>query len=152
MKNRMENVFRHARRALIGLGGALVAVFASPLLGAGLLAQEGGQGTVRHGGGEVNLVIPDLSSVSFLGVNGHSLLTWGLLVCALGLIFALVIYSRLKNLPVHQAMLDISELIYETCKTYLQNQGKFILLLWLFIGAIAAIYFGALASRGSAFA
>jgi len=150
MMNRMENVFRHARRALIGLGAALVAVFASPLLGAGLLAQEGGQGGggARHGGGEVNLVIPDLSSVSFLGVNGHSLLMWGLLVCALGLIFALVIYSRLKNLPVHQAMRDISELIYETCKTYLQNQGKFILLLWLFIGAIAAIYFGALASRG----
>jgi K(+)-stimulated pyrophosphate-energized sodium pump len=69
----------------------------------------------------------------------------GLVVCALGLLFGMLIYNRLKNLPVHTSMREISELIYETCKTYLQNQGKFILLLWVFIGLIAAVYFGVLA-------
>ena len=63
------------------------------------------------------------------------MLQWGLLVCLLGLVFGLVIYSQLKNLPVHRSMLEVSELIYETCKTYLLTQGKFILILWVFIGA-----------------
>jgi K(+)-stimulated pyrophosphate-energized sodium pump len=72
-------------------------------------------------------------------------LVWGLLVCALGLVFGLVIYTQLKHLPVHKAMLEISELIYETCKTYLVTQGKFLLVLWVFIGTIAAVYFGLLA-------
>ncbi|HET6679558.1 MAG TPA: hypothetical protein VFG84_00025, partial [Gemmatimonadaceae bacterium] len=71
------------------------------------------------GGGEANLVIPDLSQVSFLGVPGHTLLYSGLFVSALGLLFGLAIYSQLRNLPVHASMLEISELIYETCKTYL---------------------------------
>lgn len=101
-------------------------------------------------GGEANLVIPDLNSVQFLGMGGKTLLMWGLLVCAAGLIFALMIYSRLKRLPVHSSMLEISELIYETCKTYLQTQGKFILLLWVFIGVIAAVYFGKLAATTDA--
>jgi K(+)-stimulated pyrophosphate-energized sodium pump len=86
--------------------------------------------------------------VRFLGVDGHTLLLSGLVVSALGLLFGLVIYNRLKNMAVHRSMLEISELIYETCKTYLQTQGKFILLLWLFIGAIAAVYFGKLATTG----
>src|SRR5437660_485304 len=82
-------------------------------------------------GGEANLRLPDLSRVNFLGgVNGHNLLLVGLLICALGLMFGLWIYMRLQKLPVHQAMREISELIYETCKTYLTTQGKFILLLW----------------------
>lgn len=93
---------------------------------------------------EAELVLPDLSSVSFLGQTGHNLLMWGLGVCALGLIFGLVIYSQLKNMPVHRSMKEISELIYETCKTYLLTQGKFILLLELFIGAIMVYYFGVL--------
>src|SRR5256885_6753184 len=79
-------------------------------------------------------------------MGGKSLLTYGLIVCAAGLLFALLIYGRLKRLPVHASMREISELIYETCKTYLTTQGKFILLLWVFIGVIAAIYFGKLAS------
>src|SRR5688500_16252335 len=70
----------------------------------------------------------------------------GILVAALGLIFGIVIYGRLKRMPVHSTMLEVSELIYETCKTYLQTQGKFILVLWVFIGAIVAVYFGMLAS------
>src|SRR5437868_14025415 len=83
--------------------------------------------------GEANLKLPDLSSVQFLGVDGHRLLLVGILFCIFGLLFGLAIYTRLKNLPVHRSMREISELIYETCKTYLITQGKFILLLWLFI-------------------
>jgi K(+)-stimulated pyrophosphate-energized sodium pump len=100
-------------------------------------AQEGG-------GGEANLKLPDLSQVQFLGVDGHKLLLWGILFCVFGLCFGLTIYVRLKNLPVHQAMREISELIYETCKTYLINQGKFLFLLWIFIAAVIVLYFGVL--------
>jgi K(+)-stimulated pyrophosphate-energized sodium pump len=99
----------------------------------------------EEAGGEANLKLPDLSSVEFLGVDGHKLLLFGILFCAFGLIFGLVIYSRLKNLPVHKAMRDISELIYETCKTYLITQGKFLVLLWLFIAVVIVLYFGVLA-------
>jgi K(+)-stimulated pyrophosphate-energized sodium pump len=94
--------------------------------------------------GEANLKLPDLSSVQFLGMDGHSLLMIGILFCIFGLGFGLVIYSRLKNLPVHRSMRDISELIYETCKTYLTTQGKFLLLLWAFIAVIIVLYFGVL--------
>src|SRR5215472_7122102 len=96
-------------------------------------------------GGEASLKLPDLSQVNFLGVDGHKLLTIGILFCVFGLIFGLVIYSRLKNLPVHRSMRDISELIYETCKTYLLTQGKFLVLLWLFIAVVIVLYFGVLA-------
>jgi K(+)-stimulated pyrophosphate-energized sodium pump len=95
-------------------------------------------------GGEAALKMPDLTTVSFLGLNGHSLLLYGLIICAAGLLFGLVIYSQLKNLPVHQSMLEISDLIYETCKTYLLTQGRFLLILWVFIGAVIALYFGVL--------
>src|SRR5271157_5013720 len=95
-------------------------------------------------GGEAALKLPDLSSVSFLGVNGHRLLMIGLLFCVFGLGFGMAIYLRLKNLPVHRAMREISELIYETCKTYLITQGKFLMLLWVFIATIIAVYFGVL--------
>jgi K(+)-stimulated pyrophosphate-energized sodium pump len=104
------------------------------------------------GGGEASLKLPDLSSVSFdhlFGLNGHALLTWGLLFCVGGLLFGLAIYVQLKNLPVHRTMLEISDLIYETCKTYLVTQGKFILLLWAFIAVIIALYFGWLAPVGN---
>ncbi len=91
---------------------------------------------------EADLVIPDLSSQSFLGTDGHTLLLGGLLICVLGLLFGIVIYHQLKNMPVHRSMREISELIYETCKTYLVTQGKFILLLEVFIGTIIVVYFG----------
>ncbi len=91
---------------------------------------------------EIDLELPDLSQVEFLGVSGHALLMGGLVVCALGLVFGLVIYQQLKQMPVHAAMREISELIYETCKTYLGTQLKFIAVLELFIGAIMVIYFG----------
>src|SRR5688500_8432314 len=93
---------------------------------------------------EANLVLPDLGSVQFLGMGGDRLLMGGLIVCIFGLLFGLMMYIQLKNLPVHRAMREISELIYETCKTYLITQGKFILFLELFIGAIMVIYFGVL--------
>jgi len=121
---------------------------------AGLLAAPAAaaQEAAGHGGGEASLKIPDLNSVQFLGagIPGHTLLLSGLVVCALGLLFGLVIYSQLKRLPVHEAMREVSELIYETCKTYLLTQGKFLMLLWVFIGAIAAVYFGLLAQTTDA--
>jgi K(+)-stimulated pyrophosphate-energized sodium pump len=112
-------------------------------------AQPGGTVVVdrapeHRAGGEANLVLPDLSTVDFQGINGRTLLTWGLAVCVLGLVFGMVIFVQLRNLPVHPSMLEISELIYETCKTYLIQQGKFLLLLEVFIGIIMAVYFGAL--------
>jgi K(+)-stimulated pyrophosphate-energized sodium pump len=93
-------------------------------------------------GGEANLQLPELSGVSFFGgTDGRTLLLVGLVVCALGLGFGLMMYVQLKNMPVHQSMREISELIYETCKTYLTQQGKFLMILELFIGAIIFVYF-----------
>ncbi|MBI1966362.1 MAG: sodium-translocating pyrophosphatase [Gemmatimonadetes bacterium] len=114
---------------------------------AALAAVQDAASPVQHaGGGEAALILPDLGQVTFLdGIGGRSLLLGGLLVCALGLVFGLWIYTSLKHLPVHKSMREISELIYETCKTYLITQGKFLLVLWVFIGAIVAIYFGTLA-------
>ncbi len=95
---------------------------------------------------EANLVLPDLNNTalaSFLGgMTGASLLTYGLLICVAGLIFGAVVYRQVKSLPVHHSMAEVSETIYETCKTYMLNQGKFILLLEVFIGTIIIAYFG----------
>ena len=100
---------------------------------------------VSEAGGEANLKLPDMSQVSFLnGISGSKLLTFGLIFCALGLLFGLMIYVQLKNLPVHRSMREISELIYETCKTYLITQGKFILILEAFIAVVIVLYFGIL--------
>ncbi|MGB9609936.1 MAG: sodium-translocating pyrophosphatase [Bryobacteraceae bacterium] len=98
----------------------------------------------HHGGGEASLVLPDLNQATFFGIGGRSLLMIGLVVCALGLLFGLSIYMRLKNMPVHKSMLEVSELIYETCKTYLATQGRFLLILELFIAVIIVFYFGLL--------
>ena len=97
--------------------------------------------------GEANLVLPDLGDknlVSFFGLSGKQLLSIGLIVCALGLLFGLYVYRRTRDLPVHKSMLEISELIYETCKAYLLQQGRFLAILWVFIAAIMAVYFGVL--------
>ena len=109
-----------------------------------LLSAVGVQAAPETAGGEANLKLPDLSSVNFLGINGHKLLLFGILFCVFGLAFGLAIYTKLKNLPVHRAMREISELIYETCKTYLITQGKFLLLLEAFIAVIIVLYFGML--------
>src|SRR5690348_1884767 len=105
-------------------------------------ATTGSDLATQHAGGEANLVLPDLSTETFQGINGRTLLMGGLVVCLLGLGFGMSIFSRLKNLEVHRSMLEVSELIYETCKTYLITQGKFILILEAFIGTIMVIYFG----------
>ena len=119
----------------------------------GLLLLPAFAGAQEHaGGGEASLVLPDLRTVhfvNFFGLDGHDLLSIGLLFCAAGLLFGLVIFVQLKNLPVHRSMREISELIYETCKTYLITQGKFILLLWAFIAVIISMYFGWLAPVGN---
>src|ERR1700682_3898600 len=95
--------------------------------------------------GEAQLILPDLSQATFFGgTNGRTLLMWGLGVCALGLLFGFITYKQLRDLPVHKSMLEISELIYETCKTYLITQGKFLMILEIFIGVIIVFYFGLL--------
>jgi K(+)-stimulated pyrophosphate-energized sodium pump len=98
----------------------------------------------EHAGGEANLVLPDLSSVQFLGLSGKGLLAIGIVVSLAGLVLGLSISNHLKNLPVHRSMLEVSELIYETCKTYLVTQIKFIAMLWAFIAIIMVLYFGVL--------
>ncbi|HVR01220.1 MAG TPA: sodium-translocating pyrophosphatase [Polyangia bacterium] len=128
------------------LGLIALTLVALPVRAAGL-DPEGASGAAAHheGGGEASLVLPDLGKVHFLGaLPGSTLLTGGLAVCLLGLAFGLVIFRQLRAMPVHKAMLEISELIYETCKTYLITQGKFILLLEVFIGVIMVFYFGVL--------
>ncbi len=94
--------------------------------------------------GEADLVLPDLASRTYIAglASGWALLAWGLVVCAMGLAFGLVFYRQLERLPVHRSMREVSELIYATCKTYLLQQGKFILVLWAFIAAVIVAYFG----------
>ena len=118
---------------------------------AGTAMQEQAAGPAGHAkeheaGGEANLPMPDMSSVSFFNnsINGSKLLSLGLIFCAFGGLFGLIIYSQLKNLPVHRSMREISELIYETCKTYLITQGKFLLVLEAFIAVVIILYFGVL--------
>ena len=100
-------------------------------------------GAQESSGGEANLIIPNLDSATFLGgIGGRSLLMVGLVVSALGFLFGLMIFTRLRNMPVHSSMREVSELIYETCKTYLATQGKFLILLEVFIAVIIVFYFG----------
>jgi K(+)-stimulated pyrophosphate-energized sodium pump len=91
---------------------------------------------------EIDLILPDLSSVYFFGASGRTILIFGLLICAAGLLFGIIQYKGIKKLPVHKAMRDVSELIYETCKTYLITQGKFIILLEILLAIIMVVYFG----------
>ena len=144
----MTDSFKGFGRAVL-LAVALVGAIAAPVA---VMAQQpevvappaeaavGGE----RAGGEVNLVLPALDQVQVGGYNGRSLLMIGLLVSLAGVAFGLVIQRQLKNLPVHKSMLEISELIYETCKTYLVTQGKFIAILEVFIAIVIVLYFGVL--------
>ena len=124
-----------------------MALAAGALPLASLVAQEAGGSTAASAGGEAALVLPDLGQATFLGgIDGRTLLLAGLLVCALGLVFGMVTYRQLKDMPVHRSMLEVSELIYETCKTYLLTQGRFLMVLWVFIGIAVSVYFGKLAT------
>jgi K(+)-stimulated pyrophosphate-energized sodium pump len=125
---------------LLLLVGAVLAPIAPTVLAAQEVAQ--GAGAPEHRpGGEVNLRLPDLNQGDFLGFTGHQILLSGLLVCVLGLLFGLWSYNRVKNLPVHRSMAEISELIYVTCKAYMVQQGKLLLVLFGFIGTVIVIYF-----------
>ena len=124
--------FAPGLKRLRRLGTRLTALFAFSLAGVASAS-------------EADLLLPDLGSVPFLGgTSGRNLLLGGLFVCVLGWAFGVYQLMRLKNLPVHKAMLEISEIIYETCKTYLVTQGKFILILEVLVGAIIVLYFGVL--------
>src|SRR5215472_4675779 len=123
-------------RSRIVTSGASVALL--------ILLNAVGAAAQENAGGEACLKLPDLSQVAFLGMDGHKLLMIGILFCIFGLIFGLTIYQHLKNLPVHRSMREVSELIYETCKTYIITQGKFLLLLWVFIAVVIILYFGVL--------
>lgn len=126
---------RHNPAKGIGLLGAAVGVLCLTS------CESGGGQPGSHTGGEANLRLPDLGSVSFLGLPGNVLLGLGLVVCTLGLGFGIITYSQLNRMPVHTAMRDVSELIYTTCKTYLKQQGRFLLLLWTFIATIIVVYY-----------
>jgi K(+)-stimulated pyrophosphate-energized sodium pump len=97
--------------------------------------------TEHRPGGEVNIHLPDLNQGNFFGMTGHQILMFGLVVCVLGLLFGMSTYTAVKKLPVHQSMAEVSELIYETCKAYLAKQGRFLLLLFAFIGVVMVFYF-----------
>jgi len=131
--------FMRERSLSVVLVGVIVVVLSIVGVSVPVHAEE------TAGGGEASLVLPDLGSVSFLGgVPGNRLLVGGIVVCLLGLVFGLAMSAHLRKLPVHKSMLEISELIYETCKTYLVTQGKFILMLEVLIGIVMVIYFGVL--------
>ncbi len=98
---------------------------------------------------EADIVVPDLNSGNYFGMTGHDLLLGGIVICLLGMVFGWVAFQGLKKLPVHKSMREISELIYETCKTYLFTQGKFMAILWGFIGVVIVIYFGWLRPVGA---
>jgi K(+)-stimulated pyrophosphate-energized sodium pump len=103
--------------------------------------EQAGPAPAHQPGGEVNIQLPDLAQGEFLGVNGHEILLSGLVVCVLGLLFGAWTYVGVKRLPVHRSMAEISDLIYETCKAYMVQQGKLLLVLELFIGTIIVAYF-----------
>jgi len=135
-----RNLARAARFGLFGLAAmALTACTAG-----------GGEPTNTEHTSEFDLPLPDLAGAKFLGgaIDGRGLLLIGLLICFGGFAFGLVSYMKLKNLPVHKAMREVSELIYETCKAYLLQQGKFLLLLFAFIGSVIFVYFGFLNTTG----
>jgi K(+)-stimulated pyrophosphate-energized sodium pump len=134
-------VFRPAARLLLALFlGVAVAPAVLPALAAQQVAQQPAAPEHRPGG-EVNIRLPDLNQGDFLGFTGHQILLSGLLVCVLGLLFGLMSYSHVKKLPVHRSMAEISELIYETCKAYMVQQGKLLIVLLGFIGTVIVVYF-----------
>jgi len=100
--------------------------------------------------GEADIKLPDLSSVAFniagSSVSGISILYMGLVICAIGMIFGLMQYKQTKSLPAHKSMLDVSATIWETCKTYLTQQGKFLIALWVLIALCIIYYFSGLQS------
>ncbi|MDP2268724.1 MAG: sodium-translocating pyrophosphatase, partial [Deltaproteobacteria bacterium] len=116
------------RRRLLSFFSALSVIFLSPAAFAG----------------EADINLPDLTNVVFniagVSVSGITILYWGLVICVIGMMFGVLQYKQTKNLPAHKSMLDVSATIWETCKTYLTQQGKFLAYLWALI-AICIIYY-----------
>jgi K(+)-stimulated pyrophosphate-energized sodium pump len=135
---------RPTTRAVCISALSIVLAVAALCLVAGPVAASTAGEAQHRGGGEANLIVPDLSQARFLGTDGRGLLMWGLLISVLGVLFGLVNYMRVAKLPVHASMREVSQLIWETCKTYLITQGKFLLILEIFIGIIILLYFGVL--------
>src|ERR1700689_2568776 len=103
--------------------------------------------------GEADIHIPDLTQVTFAGlggVHGTTLMYGGILICFIGAIFGLVQYTQTKALPVHESMAKVSNTIWETCKTYLFTQGKFLAILWVLIAACMVYYFWYLQGNSAA--
>ena len=127
------------------LAGLAVAWLLAGPMGVALAAQPESTAAehAHRPGGEVNIQLPDLTTdqALFLGFTGHDILLSGLVVCVMGLLFGFMTYTAVKKLPVHRSMADISELIYETCKAYLIQQGKLLLVLECFIGVVIIFYF-----------
>jgi K(+)-stimulated pyrophosphate-energized sodium pump len=132
---------RMAGATVLALALAMVAAPASVIAAQPEQTENAAQGGGHAPGGEINIQLPDLNQGDFLGMTGHQILLTGLVVCVLGLLFGAWTYVGVKNLPVHRSMAEVSDLIYETCKAYLVQQGKFLLILELFIGAIMIAYF-----------
>jgi len=96
---------------------------------------------------ESNIVIPDLTQVHFPGLgnmSGTALMYIGIVICVVGALFGLLQYTQTKALPVHSSMANVSNTIWETCKTYLFTQGKFLAILWVLIAICMGVYFGKL--------
>ena len=134
------SLMRFTRRILLlgvtlALAGSALAPAAAAQDPAPAAAQE------HRPGGEVNIELPDLNQGNFLGYTGHQILLSGLVVCVLGLLFGWWSYLAVRRLPVHRSMAEISAIIYETCKTYLIQQGKLLLALFAFIGTVIVVYF-----------
>jgi K(+)-stimulated pyrophosphate-energized sodium pump len=140
----VANFFSSHAASTVRISACLLTLLLS---GGSLSADEAAAGSEAapavHVGGEANLKLPDLNQARFFQdrVGGRTLLYSGVVICVLGLAFGVVVCRQLKNMPVHSSMLEVSELIYETCKTYLLTQGKFLFILWLFIGTIIVFYF-----------
>ena len=137
--SRMRSATRRAFPARISIA-SLAATLLAILFSRPAWAQPGA--AAPHVGGESDLIVPDLGSVSFFGTPGNTLLYGGIAISLLGMGFGLAMYMQLRDAPVHKSMLEVSELIYETCKTYLFTQLKFLLILEAFIGVIIVVYFG----------
>jgi K(+)-stimulated pyrophosphate-energized sodium pump len=142
----MRELFKACGRAVAGMALMLsmVPAVAAAQQPEGTAADQAVAEREHRPGGEANLILPDLGLVDVGGYNGRSLLLIGIVVSIGGIFFGLVIMNQLKNLPVHKSMLEMSELIYETCKTYLVTQGRFLVILEIFIAVIIVLYFGVL--------
>ncbi len=139
----------NCRSAFFKRNLSIIAVLLFSTFLVGTSFSQGPETPAHSPGGEANLVLPDLGSTKFLGVPGNVILYGGLVVSAAGLFFGIRICKEIHDMPVHSSMREVSDLIYETCKTYLINQGKFLAVLWTIIALVIVMYFGWLSQKSS---